>query len=134
VNCCPRGGDQIQFDPSAHCGQNSKYNPNSKFPDTYPHQTAYIWGQHSSSCPVPLPTITRTLGTYLSSSSPKFRFPGTPETRPTNSSTQSDPKPLEGYQLQTTSFHQGQTNTSTNQGYAEINKAGLCILPSQRGK
>jgi hypothetical protein len=75
------------------------------------------------------PTITRTLGTHPSSSSPKFRFP---ETRPTNSPTQSDPKPLEGYQLQTISGHQGQTNASTNQGYAEINKASLYIIPSHR--
>jgi hypothetical protein len=31
---------EIQFDPSAYCGQNSKYNPDTKFPDTYSHQSA----------------------------------------------------------------------------------------------
>jgi hypothetical protein len=105
-----------------------QFDPNTKLPDTYP----YIWGQRSSSCPVPHPTITRILGVHPSSSSPKFRFPGTPETCSTNSPTQSDSKPLEGYQLQTISGHQGQTNVSTNQGYAETNKAGLCIIPSHR--
>jgi hypothetical protein len=35
-NFCPRGGDQIQFDPSAHRGQNSKHNPNTSQTRTPP--------------------------------------------------------------------------------------------------
>jgi hypothetical protein len=48
--------------------QNSKYNLNTKFPDTYPQKSAYAWGQRNSSCPAPPPTITGTLRTHPSPS------------------------------------------------------------------